>query len=205
MRHRGKVWRTVGCRRRNLLAGMHSWRVMVDLLEQVNRPQTLGFQADMAHTLLYLLGYNAPEDALLGEGYDWSNSELFYEKYRQLTDALRPWTIDFHVAQTTPPCLARDRTTRPDDIACRMIPMASSISPKPLVIGCATPRASSLRPAAISAGMAACSRTKRCSPRTPGTIFWRLCAPSVTDTAGRSNGIVLSRQSTTLAVGVINQ
>src|SRR6476646_5322639 len=30
--------------------GMHSWQAMVDLLEQVNRPQTLGFQADMAHT-----------------------------------------------------------------------------------------------------------------------------------------------------------
>jgi sugar phosphate isomerase/epimerase len=32
--------------------GMHSWRTMVDLLEQVDRPKTLGFQADMAHTLL---------------------------------------------------------------------------------------------------------------------------------------------------------
>ena len=28
----------------------------------VDRPQTLGFQADMAHTLLYTMGYNAPED-----------------------------------------------------------------------------------------------------------------------------------------------
>ena len=45
---------------------MHSWRTMVDLLEKVDRPDTLGFQADMAHTLLYLLGHNAPEDALLG-------------------------------------------------------------------------------------------------------------------------------------------
>jgi len=41
--------------------GMHSWKKMVDLLEKVNRPRTLGFQADMAHTLLYILGYNAPE------------------------------------------------------------------------------------------------------------------------------------------------
>ena len=45
--------------------GMHSLKSMVQLLEMVGRPQTLGFQADMAHTLLYLLGYNAPEDALL--------------------------------------------------------------------------------------------------------------------------------------------
>src|SRR4029078_870731 len=40
--------------------GMHSWRRMVQLLEMVNRPKTLGFQADMAHTLLYTMGYNAP-------------------------------------------------------------------------------------------------------------------------------------------------
>ena len=28
-----------------------------------NRPKTLGFQADMAHTMLYTLGYNSPESA----------------------------------------------------------------------------------------------------------------------------------------------
>ena len=44
---------------------MHSWKKMVDLLERVDRPETLGLEADMAHTLLYLLGYNAPEDAIL--------------------------------------------------------------------------------------------------------------------------------------------
>ncbi len=32
--------------------GMHSWVTMLDLLERVGRPETLGFQADMAHTLL---------------------------------------------------------------------------------------------------------------------------------------------------------
>ncbi len=76
--------------------GMHSWKKMADLLSRVDRPQTLGFQADMAHTYLYLLGYNAPEDALLQEGY--SDEEL-HEAYRQMTDVLRPWTNDFHVAQ----------------------------------------------------------------------------------------------------------
>ncbi|NOX53141.1 MAG: TIM barrel protein [Planctomycetes bacterium] len=79
--------------------GMHSWKKMLQLLEMVDRPQTLGFQADMAHTLLYLLGYNAPEDALLPENFDWSDRERFDAAYKQLTDALRPWTIDFHVAQ----------------------------------------------------------------------------------------------------------
>ena len=48
--------------------GMHSWRTMVDLLERVGEPETVGFQADMAHTLLYTLGENAPEDRILPDG-----------------------------------------------------------------------------------------------------------------------------------------
>jgi sugar phosphate isomerase/epimerase len=43
-------------------AGMHSWRRNIELLEMVGRPETLGFQADMAHTMLFTMGYNAPED-----------------------------------------------------------------------------------------------------------------------------------------------
>jgi len=78
---------------------MHSWKEMLKLLEAVDRPNTLGFQADMAHTLLYLLGYNAEEDAILPAGYDWSDKSVFASAYKMLTDALRPWTIDFHVAQ----------------------------------------------------------------------------------------------------------
>jgi sugar phosphate isomerase/epimerase len=79
--------------------GMHSWKHMVELLEMVDRPKTLGFQADMAHTLLFTLGYNAPEDRLLREGFDWSREQEFQGAWRMLTRALRPWTIDFHVAQ----------------------------------------------------------------------------------------------------------
>jgi sugar phosphate isomerase/epimerase len=79
--------------------GMHSWRKMVDLLERVNMPGTVGFQADMAHTLLYTLGYNAPEDRILPEGYDWKDRATLDAALKTLTDALRPWTIDFHVAQ----------------------------------------------------------------------------------------------------------
>ena len=51
--------------------GMHCWQRMVELLETVGRPKTVGFQADMAHTLLYTMGYNAPEDRILPENYDW--------------------------------------------------------------------------------------------------------------------------------------
>jgi sugar phosphate isomerase/epimerase len=79
--------------------GMHSWKRMLDLLEMVGRPETLGFQADMAHTLLYTLGYNAPEDRILPQGYDWTDDEMLYDALREMTHALRPWTIDFHVAQ----------------------------------------------------------------------------------------------------------
>ena len=79
--------------------GMHSWRRNVELLELVNRPKTLGFQADMAHTLLFTMGYNAPEDRLLPEPFDWSDRAVLDGALRKMTQALRPWTIDFHVAQ----------------------------------------------------------------------------------------------------------
>jgi hypothetical protein len=78
---------------------MHSWRKMVDLLERVGEPQTVGFQADMAHTLLYTLGENAPEDRLLPPDFDWRDRETLDAALRKVTTALRPWTIDFHVAQ----------------------------------------------------------------------------------------------------------
>jgi sugar phosphate isomerase/epimerase len=80
-------------------AGMHGWKHMTELLEQVDRPKTLGFQADMAHTMLYTLGYNSPESRILPEGFDWSDPAIVLDAIRQVADALRPWTIDFHVAQ----------------------------------------------------------------------------------------------------------
>ena len=80
-------------------AGMHSWRRNVQLLEMVGRPQTLGFQADMAHTMLFTMGHNAPEDRLLPDGFDWPDSDALAAAYRKMADPLRPWTIDFHVAQ----------------------------------------------------------------------------------------------------------
>lgn len=79
--------------------GMHSWKHMLDLLEAVDRPGTFGFQADLAHTMLYALGYNAPEHRLLPEGYDWRDPSELDKALQTITDALRPWTLDFHVAQ----------------------------------------------------------------------------------------------------------
>lgn len=79
--------------------GMHSWKTMLNLLETVNRPKTLGFQADMAHTLLYTIGANAPEARIVPEDFEWSQKDVLSASLRKMTDALRPWTIDFHVAQ----------------------------------------------------------------------------------------------------------
>jgi sugar phosphate isomerase/epimerase len=79
--------------------GMHSWRRNLELLELVNMPNTVGYQADMAHTMLFTMGYNAPGDRLLPADFDWSRTEQLAAAYHKVADALRPWTIDFHVAQ----------------------------------------------------------------------------------------------------------
>lgn len=109
-------------------AGMHSWKDMLDVLEGVGRPDVFGFQADLAHTYLYLLGYNAPEYALLKPGYEQDD---FYAAYGQMVEKLRPWTIDFHVAQndgevfgsgthekTGKHCLADDPNGKLDIVRC---------------------------------------------------------------------------------------
>jgi sugar phosphate isomerase/epimerase len=109
--------------------GMHGWKHMVELLEQVDRPQTVGFQADMAHTMLYTLGYNSPETRILPEDFDWNSDEaqaVLTAALKQVADALRPWTIDFHVAQndgTVKGSGSHDKTGRhcpPDDPNGRM-------------------------------------------------------------------------------------
>jgi hypothetical protein len=53
----------------------------------------------MAHNLLFTMGYNAPDDRILPAGYDWQDRAQLDDAYRQVARALRPWTIDFHVAQ----------------------------------------------------------------------------------------------------------
>jgi len=79
--------------------GMHSWREMVKLLELVDRPDVVGYQADMAHSMLYTLGYNREEDRILPANYDWQDRGELDAAYKTVADALRPWTLDFHVAQ----------------------------------------------------------------------------------------------------------
>jgi sugar phosphate isomerase/epimerase len=79
--------------------GMHSWRENVRLLELVDMPGVVGYQADMAHSMLFTLGTNSEKDRLLPEGYDWKDRSKLDAAYKQVADALRPWTYDFHVAQ----------------------------------------------------------------------------------------------------------
>ncbi|MBC8003539.1 MAG: TIM barrel protein [Opitutaceae bacterium] len=79
-------------------AGMHSWKYMIQTLEETNMPKVVGFQADMAHTLLYTLGYNAPEHRIVPEKFNWE-PDKFHAAMKKMTKALRPWTFDFHVAQ----------------------------------------------------------------------------------------------------------
>jgi len=78
--------------------GMHSWKYMLEVLKGVGQPEVFGFQADMAHTLLYTLGYNAPEHRIVPEDFSWEPG-AFHAAMKKLTKALRPWTLDFHVAQ----------------------------------------------------------------------------------------------------------
>ena len=78
--------------------GMHSWKNMVQLLEAVDMPKVVGFQADMSHTHLYILGENAEQHRIVPKKFNWEPAE-FHKAMVKLTDALRPWTIDFHVAQ----------------------------------------------------------------------------------------------------------
>jgi sugar phosphate isomerase/epimerase len=95
--------------------GMQSWKLMRELLERVGCPETLGFQADMAHTLLYTLGYNAPEHRIVEKDFDWNDKAQLQSALKQVAGALRPWTIDFHVAQndgTVKGSGSHDRTGR---------------------------------------------------------------------------------------------
>ena len=141
--------------------GMHSWRRNVELLEMVGRPQTLGFQADMAHTMLFTMGYNAPEDRLLPEDFDWSESEELAAAYKTMASALRPWTFDFHVAQndgTVKGAGSHDKTGQalPADGPERQARCGARCGRLDARRQWACARARS----SISAGMAACSPTR---------------------------------------------
>lgn len=79
--------------------GMHSWRECVRLMGAVDMPDVVGFQADMAHTMLFTMGYNKEEDRLLPQDYDFGDPGPLDEAYATVASALRPWTRALDVAQ----------------------------------------------------------------------------------------------------------
>ena len=147
-------------------AGMHSWKDMLDLLEEVGMPESLGFQADLAHTYLYLMGYNAPEHALLQDGY---SDEEFYAAYETMTDKLRPWTIDFHVAQNDGEVHGAGDHDKTGKHCPPTTPTASSTSSNAPVTGSRMPTTVASN---TSVGTVACSPTRRWNKPTPGTPSW---------------------------------
>ena len=91
----------------------------------VDRPKIVGFQADMAHTLLYTLGYNAPEHRIVPEGLHWRTGRA---PHRDEEDDAKRFGRGRSIStsrKTTPPSKAPAPTTRPAAIACRTIRTAS--------------------------------------------------------------------------------
>ncbi len=142
--------------------GMHCWKRMVELLEQVDRPKTVGFQADMAHTLLYTHGLQRARGPHPARGLRLVRQQgRSTRRCSKMTDALRPWTIDFHVAQNDAhrQRLRLARQDRPPLPADRSERQARHRQARRLL---AARRPAATRPArcSTSAGTAACSRTR---------------------------------------------
>jgi hypothetical protein len=66
--------------------GMHSVKRNVELLEMVDRPKTVGFQADMAHTPCSRWATTRRRIAF-SENFDWTNREALDAGLRTMTDA----------------------------------------------------------------------------------------------------------------------
>ncbi len=80
--------------------GMHSWRTMVDLLERVGEPDDASASRPTWPTRSSTpWARTPPRTASCPRDYDWSDRRTLDDALKTLTAALRPWTIDFHVAQ----------------------------------------------------------------------------------------------------------
>jgi hypothetical protein len=122
--------------------GMHSWRENVKLLELVNMPGVVGYQADMAHSMPPTTRW--PTHSAPGRSISTS-------------------------PRTTAPPSARVTTKRPAATARSTTPTGGSMWSSTLATGCATKPATSPSACATSAGTAACSPTRSWSSRRPGT------------------------------------
>ena len=138
--------------------GMHSWREMVKLLELVDMPGVVGYQADMAHSMLYTLGSNREQDRILPEGLSTGRTAPSSTPPTARSPMrCGPGRSTSTSRRTTARCSAPATTRRPAAIAASPTRTASSISSSMPATGCATTRASSPRRCATSAGTAACS------------------------------------------------
>ena len=80
--------------------GMHSWRRMVELLELVERPETRRLPGRHGPHAALHAGLQRPgRPRSCPTDFDWNDTATLDEALKKLTAALRPWTIDFHVAQ----------------------------------------------------------------------------------------------------------
>ena len=80
--------------------GMHSWRRMVELLEAGRPPEDARLPGRHGpHAAVHAGLQRAGRRLAAGRISTGTTRAAFDAAYKQLTDALRPWTIDFHVAQ----------------------------------------------------------------------------------------------------------
>ena len=139
-------------------AGMHSWKHMLDLLETVDRPGVVGFQADLAHTYLYLLGVNAPEHALLKDGY---SDEEFWQAYETMTMRWARGRSIFTSLNPTVPFSAAVAMTKPVATAPLMPTTENSTSYVAHDNGCWTKISKSATTSNTFVGTDACSPMRR--------------------------------------------
>ena len=84
----------------NSLGACTVWKRMIQLELTGPARHCLGFPGRIhgSHSALYPR-VHAPEDRLLPEKWNWDQPAVLDDALARLTAALRPWTIDFHIAQ----------------------------------------------------------------------------------------------------------
>ena len=120
--------------------GMHSWRRMLELLEMVDRPADARLPGRHGPHAALPAGLQRPGRRHAAAGFRLERPRRSStQAYETLTAALRPWTIDFHVAQNDAhgPRLRLARQDRPP-LPGRPTPTASSTSPATPATGSAT-------------------------------------------------------------------
>ena len=142
--------------------GMHSWKTMVELLEQVEPAEDARLPGRHgAHAALYARLQRARRRASCPRASTGRTRTVLDQALKTLTDALRPWTIDFHVAQNdaTVKGIGHARQDRPSLPGQRPQRQARHRARRRL-LAARRRRASPTKPSTTSAGTAACFRTR---------------------------------------------